>query len=74
MIEVTVKKMTDEYAQDVYDLGMTTTELQIYEDRPMYYSIKNIKDAIKSENEICLVALVDGHFAGFILSHINPRL
>lgn len=71
MNEVVIKKMTDDYAQDVYDLGMATTELQIYEDRPMYYSIQNIKDAIRSENEICLVAIVNGLFAGFILSHIN---
>lgn len=72
MNNLTIKEMTDEYAQDVYDLGMSTEQLQVYEDRPAYYSVYSLKEAIKSENEVCLVALVDGKFAGFALSHINP--
>jgi len=64
--------MTDEYAQEVYSLGMSTKQLQVYEDRPAYYSVDSIKEAIKSDSEVCLVALVDGKFAGFMLTHINP--
>lgn len=72
MADVTIKLMSDENAQDVYDLGMSTEQLQIFEDRPAYYSVNSIRKAIKSENEVCLVALVNGEFAGYALSHINP--
>jgi ribosomal protein S18 acetylase RimI-like enzyme len=72
MADITIKSMSEEYVQAVYDLGMSTEQLQVHEDNPAYYSVDSLRKAVKSKNEVCLVALVDGKFAGFALSHINP--
>lgn len=59
-------------ADDVISLGLATKELQVEDDKSMYYGAKELSAATKSENEICLVARVDGKFAGFRIAHFNP--
>ena len=54
--------------KNVVELGMATEELQIETNKPMYYSVENIKKLIGSGSGVCLTATVDGVFAGFFIA------
>jgi ribosomal protein S18 acetylase RimI-like enzyme len=71
-MNIIVERMKESDIEDVRALGISTKELQIDDDKSMYYGSEELKAAVKSENEICLVARVDGQFAGFRLAHFNP--
>lgn len=64
--------MEESDVDEVAKIGITTKELQIDEDDFMYYSPEDIKSALQSPNELCLVAMENNHLAGYFLAHINP--
>lgn len=69
---IVITLMLESDIDEVIELGLATKELQVSEDKSMYYGEEVLSSAIKSENEICLVAKVNGKFAGFKIVHFNP--
>lgn len=62
-------KSTD--IDQVYNLGLNTEELQIDPTRPAYYPKDTLEKVIKSNSGVCLVARVDGNFAGFTIANYH---
>lgn len=58
--------------ESVVSLGLSLKELQFQEKENIWYSSENILGFLSNPDSICLVAEVDGQFAGFRLSTFNP--
>lgn len=66
-MDIKICKMTSKYAKEVSDLGLKIKEFQFDLERYTTYSSTDIKKAIKSNDAICLVAIVNNELAGFAI-------
>lgn len=69
-IEIAPMELSD--INDVYKLGLSTSELQIDKNHPAYYPKDTLRNIIKIDEGIGLVAKVDGKFAGFCIANYHP--
>lgn len=74
MSKVTIEKMLPTDAKEVVSLGLSTPELHLQNEEPIYYQEEDIKNLTQSPNDIALIAKVDGKFAGYRIATFNPYL
>lgn len=63
--------MSKEDVSEVVKIGLCTKQLQVDDEKDMYYEPKTLLKAIESPSEICLVAKDGDTIAGFFLAHLN---
>ena len=74
MKQIEVQKLSKEDIPEVVSLGLSTQELHMQDETPIYYTKEDLERFIQSSNDIALVAKVDGNFAGYRLATFNPYL
>lgn len=68
---ISIVPMAEEDLDEIIQIGTSTKQLQIDDSEDMYYSKDQLKKAIHSQAEICLVAKEGSTLAGFFIAHIN---
>lgn len=71
-MDIKICKITPRFAKEISDLGLVTKEFQYNSEQNTTYSENDIKRAIKSRGAICLMAVVNGDLAGFIIRTYHP--
>ena len=72
--EIIIQNISREDVDEIIRLGLSTPELHVQSEKPMYYSKEALASFITSPTDIHLVAKVNNKIAGYRLATFNPYL
>jgi len=73
-MNIKLQKMTAQDLENIVELGTATEELQITKEKPMYYSVEQLKSLMDKGFLLCVCAFVDDEFAGYHLGIIHREI